>query len=82
MVHAEFGAWYPRFNSYQMLRPWTRYVNDVQELFSLRLTQTPALVLWRAYGPTHFGGPTGTYTGVLQTKQTRATVLGTSLGSK
>ena len=48
-----------------MLRPWTRYINDMQQLFSQRLAQMPALVLWRAYGPTHFGGPTGTYTGVL-----------------
>lgn len=46
-----------------MAIPWTRYVNDVQELFSQRLVNHPSLVLWRAYGPTHFGGPTGTYTG-------------------
>jgi hypothetical protein len=43
--------------------PWARYVNDVQELFAQRLRNYKALVLWRAYGPTHFGGPTGTYTG-------------------
>ncbi|CAL8467294.1 g6831 [Coccomyxa elongata] len=66
VILVEFGAWYPRFNSFQMLSPWTRYLNDVQELFSKRLTQTPALVLWRAYGPTHFGGPTGTYTAITE----------------
>ena len=60
---AEFGAWYPRFNTFQMGTPWVRYVNDVQELFAQRLRNYKALVLWRAYGPTHFGGPTGTYTG-------------------
>lgn len=58
-VHAEFGAWYPRFNNWDMHRPWDRYKNDVLELFDKRLRNTEAKVLWRAYGPTHFGGSTG-----------------------
>lgn len=60
---AEFGAWYPRFNSYHMHTPWIRYQLDMAELFGQRLKMYPGLVLWRSYAPTHFGGPTGTYTG-------------------
>ena len=58
-VHAEFGAWYPRFNNWNMHKPWDRYKVDVLELFAKRLRGTKARVLWRAYGPTHFGGSTG-----------------------
>ena len=58
-MHAEFGAWYPRFNNWNMHRPWDRFKNDMTELFDKRLKSTEARVLWRAYGPTHFGGPTG-----------------------
>ncbi|KAK9916493.1 hypothetical protein WJX75_003317 [Coccomyxa subellipsoidea] len=65
-IVVEFGAWYPRFNTFQMGTPWARYVNDVQELFAQRLRNYKALVLWRAYGPTHFGGPTGTYTALVE----------------
>lgn len=60
---AEFGAWYPRFSVWNLGRPWDRYKIDIQELFDQRLRKYKAHVLWRAYGPTHFGGPTGTYTG-------------------
>ena len=58
-MHAEFGAWYPRFNNWNMHKPWDRFRNDVLELFDKRLRSTEAKVLWRAYGPTHFGGSTG-----------------------
>ena len=36
---------------------------DMYELFTRRLSAHPATVLWRSYGPSHFGGMTGTYTG-------------------
>ena len=42
-----------------MGKPWERYKVDTLELFDKRLRSTAARVLWRAYGPTHFGGPTG-----------------------
>ena len=58
-AHAEFGAWYPRFNNWNMHKPWDRYKADLLELFDKRLRNTEAMVLWRAYGPTHFGGSTG-----------------------
>ena len=45
--------------------PWERYKKDVRELLDMRLRAYSANVLWRAYGPTHFGGPTGTFTGTL-----------------
>lgn len=63
LSESEFGAWYPRFNIWTMHRPWERYRRDIWDLFDLRLRHTSARVLWRAYGPTHFGGPTGTFTG-------------------
>ena len=44
--------------------PWERYKKDVHELLDMRLRAYSANVLWRAYGPTHFGGPTGTFTGM------------------
>ena len=65
-MHAEFGAWYPRFNNWNMHRPWDRFKNDMTELFDKRLKSTEARVLWRAYGPTHFGGPTGESLSVFQ----------------
>ena len=61
---AEFGAWYPRFSTWDMHVPWDRYKKDVRELLDMRLRAYSANVLWRAYGPTHFGGPTGTFTGM------------------
>ena len=58
-MHAEFGAWYPRFNNWNMHKPWDRFKNNFLQLFDSRLRNTKAKVLWRAYGPTHFGGTTG-----------------------
>ncbi len=62
---AEFGAWYPRFSASEMHAPWARYKKDVLELLDMRLRAYSANVLWRGYGPTHFGGATGTFTGAL-----------------
>lgn len=64
-TYAEFGAWYARFNfnSRHVHKPWVRYQRDMHELFTKRLSTHPAAVLWRSYGPSHFGGMTGTYTG-------------------
>ena len=56
-MFAEFGAWYPRFSTWDMHVPWDRYKRDVNELLDMRLRAYSANVLWRAYGPTHFGGP-------------------------
>lgn len=60
---AEFGAWYPRFNTFNGLKPWICFMADMRDLLELRLKNYAAQVVWRAYGPTHFGGPTGTDTG-------------------
>lgn len=64
-MHAEFGAWYARFNfnGRHVHKPWVRYQRDMYELFTKRLAVHPSPVLWRSYGPSHFGGMTGTYTG-------------------
>lgn len=58
---AEFGAWYPRFSPVTAVRTWRNFVTDMKELFSERLRNSPASVLWRAYSPSHFGGELGTY---------------------
>ena len=62
-AHAEFGAWYPRFAVWDMHKPWERYQKDMNLLLDQRLRAYSASVLWRAYGPTHFGTDTGTFTG-------------------
>lgn len=64
LVAAEFGAWYPRFAVWDMHTPWDRYQKDMYVLLDKRLRSYSANVLWRAYGPTHFGGPSGTFTGL------------------
>lgn len=64
VLYVEFGAWYPRFANWDMYRPWERYQKDVYELLDQRLRQMTTNILWRSYGPTHFGGPTGTFTGI------------------
>jgi hypothetical protein len=46
-----------------MHKPWERYQKDMYDLLDKRLRSMNTNVLWRAYGPTHFGGPTGTFTG-------------------
>ncbi|CAK0786753.1 hypothetical protein CVIRNUC_009967 [Coccomyxa viridis] len=63
-IFVEFGAWYPRFSASEMHAPWARYKKDVLELLDMRLRAYSANVLWRGYGPTHFGGATGTFTGM------------------
>ncbi|CAK0787972.1 hypothetical protein CVIRNUC_011194 [Coccomyxa viridis] len=62
IILVEFGAWYPRFNTFKGQEPWMNFLADMRDLFELRLRKYHAQVLWRAYGPTHFGGPTGSYT--------------------
>jgi len=75
--YAEFGAWYPRFNMWTVRKPWDRYLADIWVLFEERLRHTDAKVLWRSYGPTHFGErSTGTFlalSGVLGDLPTRET---------
>ena len=58
---AEFGAWYPRFNSFHMHTPWVRYQLDMAELFSQRLQAcTRAWCSGEVLcAPTHFGGLDG-----------------------
>ena len=77
MIYAEFGAWYPRFNMWTVRKPWDRYLADIWVLFEERLRHTDAKVLWRSYGPTHFGErSTGTFlalSGVLGDLPTRET---------
>ena len=46
-----------------MHTPWERYQKDVFELLDQRLRRCGANVLWRAYGPTHFGTDLGAFTG-------------------
>ena len=60
---AEFGAWYPRFAVWDMHTPWERYQKDMALLLDQRLRSYTANVLWRAYGPTHFGTDLGAFTG-------------------
>ena len=60
---AEFGAWYPRYAVWDPHKPWDRYQKDMNVLLDLRLRSYTANVLWRAYGPTHFGTDLGAFTG-------------------
>ncbi|CAL5222153.1 g4478 [Coccomyxa viridis] len=64
ILFLEFGAWYPRFAVWDMHTPWERYQKDVFELLDQRLRRCGANVLWRAYGPTHFGTDLGAFTGI------------------
>ncbi len=51
----EFGAWYPSFDTATAIKSWTTFTTDMKQLFSERLRDLPATVLWRSYSPTHFG---------------------------
>ncbi|CAL5226961.1 g9846 [Coccomyxa viridis] len=61
VIIAEFGAWYPSFDTATAIKSWTTFTTDMKQLFSERLRDLPATVLWRSYSPTHFGGELGSY---------------------
>ena len=44
--------------------PWEAFKLDMRDLFLDKLSKYPALSFWRTNSPTHFGGHTGTYTGI------------------
>ena len=44
--------------------PWESFQADVHDLFHEKLSRSPAQSIWRTYSPTHFGGATGTFTGI------------------
>ena len=69
---ADFGAWYPRFAVRDMQKPWDRYKTDMDALLDLRLRFYKTNVLWRAYGPTHFGTDLGAFTGPTASLPVRA----------
>eukprot|EP00884_Botryococcus_braunii_P017926 jgi/Botrbrau1/4817/Bobra.0325s0036.1 len=66
VLMVNFGAWYPRFKAggFDCYDPWHYFKVDMHELIMQRLKDVRAAVYWKEYSPTHFGGRTGTFTGI------------------
>eukprot|EP00884_Botryococcus_braunii_P000146 jgi/Botrbrau1/10131/Bobra.0191s0004.1 len=61
VIMFNFGAWYPRFRQNDW---WSVFKFTMAKLIETRLQHMTATVYWKEYAPAHFGGRTGTWTGI------------------
>jgi hypothetical protein len=60
----ETSARYQRFSYQQSVEWWAVFKSSMEQIIMQRLKQSRATVFWKEYAPSHFGGRTGTFTGL------------------